>query len=419
MPNGTDSGAEQGATPMGSLWGGWQDGVVTTTEILRRTDDGAVVAGVCAGIAEHYRIDPLLVRVAAVVIALSSGLGIVLYAAAWLLLPRGSAAPALVRVFPPVARVRRRTWTVLVCTAALVVLVLVGFTFSATLLPTMVVLGILYAAQLRPGAKPGGTATAVGTSASGTAPSSDAWPLLGAPAGELVVTTPAGPWRPTNRWGQPVAVQECAAFYAVPDPVGLYGRPTPTRQVRRSRLVALVSGLAIAAVFAMLSLLSAFALVPPVTYLAVALVGIGTALIVGAFVGRPTGFLTLAIALVLLAGAVSTPMTSPGSETSQGFGTAGEMPTQVTVDGNYALDLSRTRVDESRTVGLTVDGGNARLALPQDGNVVVIWRDVYGSVSLPDGQHSRTGRFERIVDPAAPTLTLSVTVALGNLDVTL
>ncbi len=403
---------------MGWLWGGWQDGVVATTEILRRSDDGAVVAGVCAGIAQHYRIDPLLVRVAAVVIALSSGLGIVLYAAAWLLLPRGAAAPALVRVFPPVARVRSRTWTVLVCTAALVVLVLVGFAFSASLLPTMVVLGILYAAQLRPGAKPGGTATAVGTAA-GPSPAPDAWPLLSAPPGELVVTTPAGPWRPTNRWGQPVAAQECAAFYAVPDPVGLYGRPTPTRQVRRSRLVALVAGLAIAAVFAMLSLLSAFVLVPPVTYLVVGLVGVGTALIVGAFVGRPTGFLTLAIALVLLAGAVSTPMTSAGSETSQDFGTAGEMPTQVTVDGNYALDLSRTRVDESRTVELTVDGGNARLALPQDGNVVVVWRDVYGSVSLPDGQHSRTGRFERVVDPAAPTLTLSVTVALGNLDVTL
>ncbi|HET7725114.1 MAG TPA: PspC domain-containing protein [Propionibacteriaceae bacterium] len=272
---------------------------MATTDLLRRSDDGAVVAGVCAGIAQHYRIDPLLVRVAAVLIALSSGLGIVLYAAAWLLLPRGADAPALVRVFPPVARVRSRTWTVLVCAAALVVLLLVGFAFSASLLPTMVVLGILYAAQLRPGTKPGGTP--VDARAPGTSPAPAAWPLLASPPGELLVTTPAGPWKPTNRWGQPLAAEECAAFYAVPDPVGLYGRTASTGLVRRSRLVALVAGLTVAAVFAMLSLLGAFVLVPPVTYLAVGLIGVGAALIVGAFVGRPTGFLVLAVALVLLA----------------------------------------------------------------------------------------------------------------------
>ncbi|HSN11143.1 MAG TPA: PspC domain-containing protein, partial [Propionibacteriaceae bacterium] len=362
----------------------------------------------------------LVVRVAAIIIALSSGLGIVLYAAAWLLLPRGSAAPALVRVFPPVARVRSRTWTVLVCAAALVVLVLVGFAFSASLLPTMVVLGILYAAQLRPGGKPGVTATPMGPPpSSGTTADPDAWPLLSSPPGELVVTTPAGPWRPTNRWGQPLAAQECAAFYAVPDPVGLYGKQAPARHVRRSRLVAMVSGLAIAAVCAMLSLLGAFVFIPPVTYLAVGLVGVGTALIVGAFVGRPTGFIAVAVALVLLAAAVSSPMTSAGSERSQGFATAAEMPSRLSVDGTYALDLSRTQVDQSRIVEVTVDGGNARLSLPQDGNVVVVWRDAYGNVSLPDGQHGRNGQYEHIVDPARPTLTLSVTVTLGNLDVTL
>ncbi|HET7724472.1 MAG TPA: hypothetical protein VFK68_07525, partial [Propionibacteriaceae bacterium] len=106
-------------------------------------------------------------------------------------------------------------------------------------------------------------------------------------------------------------------------------------------------------------------------------------------------------------------------ERSQSFAAAADLPTQLTVDGNYALDLSRTRVDETRTVALTVDGGNARVALPQDANVVVTWHDAYGSVSLPDGQHGRSGQFEHIVDPAAPTLTLSLTVTLGNLDVTL
>ncbi len=392
---------------------------MATTELLRRSDSGAVVAGVCAGIAEHYRIDPLLVRLAAVVIALSSGVGVVLYVAAWLLLPRGSSTPALARVFPHVARVRRRTWSLVVGVAAFAVLVLVGIAVNASLLPTMVVLGILYAAQLRPGSKPSYRPSGRLPSPQPASATTGAdWPLLSSAPGELVVTTPAGPWHPTNRWGQPLTAEECAAFYAVPDPIGLYDRRGLAARVRPSRLVAVVSGLAIAAVFAMMSLLGAFVLVPPVTYLAVGLMGVGTALIVGAFVGRPPGFVAVALALVLVAGAMSGPMTRARAETNQGFGTAREMPTQLEVDGNYDLDLSQAAVDESKTVTVTVSGGNARLALPRHGNVVVVWRDPYGNVSLPDGQHHPTGQYERIVNPASPTLTLSVNVTLGNLEVT-
>jgi phage shock protein PspC (stress-responsive transcriptional regulator) len=392
---------------------------VATSELLRRSDSRAVVAGVCAGIAERYQIDPLLVRIAAVLIALSSGVGLVLYAAAWLLLPRGSSTPALMRVFPPVSRVRSRTWTLLVSAAAFLVLVLVGFVVNASLLPTMVVLGILYAAQLRLGTNPGTSPAASHPrlkEAGG--PASTAWPLLSSAPAELVVTTPAGPWRPTNRWGQPLTAEECAAFYAVPDPIGLYEKRSPAAPVRRSRLVAAVSGLAIAATLAMMSLLGAFVLVPPATYLAVALVGVGGALIVGAFVGRPPGFLVIALGLVLVAGAMGGPMTGARAETDEGFSKASDMPAEVSVDGSYSLDLSHAVVDENKTVAVRVDAGNARVALPAHGNVVVVWRDAYGRVSLPDGQSGSSGQYERLVDPALPTLTLSVTVNLGNLDVT-
>jgi phage shock protein PspC (stress-responsive transcriptional regulator) len=142
---------------------------------------------VCGGIAGTTASIPLLVRLAAVIIALSSGVGLVLYGAAWLLLPRGTGKPALVRVFPKVARVRSRTWTVVVSAAALVALVLVGVIFNASLLPTMVVLGILYASQLRPGNK--GSAPAVAAAAPQTyptrpvpaAPAGAQWPLLAPP----------------------------------------------------------------------------------------------------------------------------------------------------------------------------------------------------------------------------------------------
>lgn len=55
---------------------------------LYRSND-AVIAGVCAGIAEHFDIDPILVRILTVVLALSSfGLMVFVYVLLWLILPK-------------------------------------------------------------------------------------------------------------------------------------------------------------------------------------------------------------------------------------------------------------------------------------------------------------------------------------------
>jgi phage shock protein PspC (stress-responsive transcriptional regulator) len=398
----------------------WQDWGVATTDLLHRSVTDARVAGVCGGIAERYRIDPLLVRLAAVIIALSSGVGLVLYGAAWLLLPRGAGQAAMMRAFPRVARVRSRTWSVVVSGAALLVLVLVGMVFNASLLPTIAVLGILYASQLRPGTKgspaPTGGAAAPQTYPTMPAPAGAQWPLLAPPPGELIITTPAGPWRPTNRFGQPLTAADCAAYYAVPDPIGLYQRPSVAVPMRRSRIVALISGLAVAALFAMMSLLGAFVSVPPVTYLAVGLAGVGLALIVGAFVGRPSGFIAIAIALVLVAGAVTTSAPNPTSSTAQGLTATSDLPPEISVTGDYNLDLSQAQIDETTTVRIRVDGGDAQVILPATGNVTVVYDDHYGVVTL-DGTSGQSGEWHRITDPNGPTLTISITVTLGDLDV--
>lgn len=51
---------------------------------------GRTVAGVCAGIAARYRVDPTLVKVAFVVAALFGGSGFLLYIAAWIAFPSAS-----------------------------------------------------------------------------------------------------------------------------------------------------------------------------------------------------------------------------------------------------------------------------------------------------------------------------------------
>ncbi|HEV2812340.1 MAG TPA: PspC domain-containing protein, partial [Solirubrobacteraceae bacterium] len=60
---------------------------------LRRPNDGRVLAGVCAGVAERIGADPLLVRVAFIAAA-TTGVGFGLYALGWALMPSdGSPAP--------------------------------------------------------------------------------------------------------------------------------------------------------------------------------------------------------------------------------------------------------------------------------------------------------------------------------------
>lgn len=58
------------------------------TERLRRNTRDAMLAGVAAGFADHFHIDPLLVRLAFVCLFLCGGSGFLLYVICWILMPR-------------------------------------------------------------------------------------------------------------------------------------------------------------------------------------------------------------------------------------------------------------------------------------------------------------------------------------------
>jgi signal transduction histidine kinase len=59
---------------------------------IRRRDDGAVVAGICSGVAHTLGVDPTAVRLVFAILTLAGGSGIVLYLGAWLFLPPPGAA---------------------------------------------------------------------------------------------------------------------------------------------------------------------------------------------------------------------------------------------------------------------------------------------------------------------------------------
>ena len=98
---------------------------------LRRDADGAVLAGVAAGLARRLGVDPLIVRVAFVAASSAGGFGLALYLLGWAVMPGRDGARA------PIERIagRRETWLVvagmvLLALAALLLLRAWGIWFS-------------------------------------------------------------------------------------------------------------------------------------------------------------------------------------------------------------------------------------------------------------------------------------------------
>ena len=62
---------------------------------VRRSRSERVIAGVCGGLGRHLGIDPVLLRVAFIILALANGLGLIAYVVAWVAIPEeGADQPA-------------------------------------------------------------------------------------------------------------------------------------------------------------------------------------------------------------------------------------------------------------------------------------------------------------------------------------
>ena len=74
---------------------GHHPGVAVLARAPFRRSPDRVAGGVCAGLAEWLRVDPLVVRLAAVLLGFTTGVGLVAYVAAWWLLPLDPRPPAV------------------------------------------------------------------------------------------------------------------------------------------------------------------------------------------------------------------------------------------------------------------------------------------------------------------------------------
>lgn len=55
---------------------------------LYRSRRSSVIAGVCGGLGEYFDIDPVLIRILAVVLFFASGIGLLAYIIGWIAIPR-------------------------------------------------------------------------------------------------------------------------------------------------------------------------------------------------------------------------------------------------------------------------------------------------------------------------------------------
>ncbi|HET9873401.1 MAG TPA: PspC domain-containing protein [Propionibacteriaceae bacterium] len=405
---------------MGSIWS------------IRRSATDRKLTGLSAGIAAYLGIDPVLVRVLFVVLALSGGVGVVVYGAGWLLFPvEGEDTARIDRLLGS----RAREWSP---AARVVVLVVCGMALLNVLhqvtpfsvVPAGIVAAIWYFGYYRnrPTNRP--------THRSARAP----WP----PQPSQAPSTPSTPADATQRMHAPDAAEPAGqaadwpqaqdprdAFLSYPDPVGLYGDPEPAkpaapslRSSRSARRLRLVSLLALGLTVAALSIADALgATVSATAFVGAALLVVGLTLIAATWLGRARGILALGILLLVALLISAVPHRSVSAEDwsapAQRFTTLADLPAgTITQDvGQLNLDLSDLTMEHSATIPVHLGTGMMTVRAPDGVNVVVRYHIGAGAFMAPDDIFDAGPELDKEVTvqsvPGADTLTLDLSVNRG------
>jgi phage shock protein PspC (stress-responsive transcriptional regulator) len=358
-----------------------------------RPRDGRQVAGVAAGIARRYDIDPVLVRVGFVVAAFS-GIGAALYIAGWILLPDEPADPTA----PAPPRPRGYLVVGLAIAAAITVGSVFGGDGPDVLLPLLAVAGLLYllhrsrggrTSQAGQAGKAGTEAPTGATSAAepgGPSPAKEPGGVTEASAVGHSATRPAaGPpaWDPLGAapfaWDLPEPA---------PAPAAPPQRPLPVTPVTLG--FALIAGSA-AAVIMLLAGSLTLANLP--VLLGVVLAVLGAGLVLGSFLRAGRGLIPFALVLSALTWSV---VAAPLERwQGNGWGELREAPTTVA-----ALQPSY-----QRTAGeIDLDLRNLDLTVPPGGNA----SPVRTTIGLGAGD-------VLVQVPHAADLTLTSSVGVGDL----
>lgn len=119
---------------------------------LRRDPSGSRVAGVCSGLAGRTGIDVNLIRICFVVLALSGGVGVALYACLWAFVPRlGSNDLAIAKHWPRAAQLEQRDLTIITILTCVAVWLLLGSWTPFGITPVIVGVALFLVARRQRG----------------------------------------------------------------------------------------------------------------------------------------------------------------------------------------------------------------------------------------------------------------------------
>ena len=435
---------------------------------IRRSATDIKLTGLCGGVAQQWGIDPVLVRVGWALLALSGGVGLVLYLAGWLLIPVEGSDKALVDDLfgDSVRRWPKELWITLVVVASLAMVAIFGWLSPFTIGPAVVIAVIWYFGFYK-------ARQSKGDGASASPPTADVEPtppseaqLVQYPGPPTPFTEAAQAWQrrieehmhqmatdgrttaaPPNEWpnlpqaDSPQSMldpqpSEHAAFLAQPDPVGLYAEPaavpapikrSDTQSAKRLRLVSLiVLGLTLSGLGVVQGL--GFAL-PLAAYLAAALLIIGLTLVAATWLGLARGLLPVGVLLaiaVLIVTAGGPELRVPvEANHSRAYATLAELPVAGDSEdfGKLSIDLSQLAVTADASYTAHVDVGQLEVTVPEGAHVIVNYTADMGAVraygnevqagseltgQVPDPQRGQ---------PSQHTLTLNLSVDAGNIQV--
>jgi phage shock protein PspC (stress-responsive transcriptional regulator) len=425
---------------------------------LRRSRSDRVVAGVLGGMGRRLGVDPLVLRIVTVVLAIFGGVGVLAYAAAWLLIPaEDEEASVAEQALGRQDTDSPRTATVaLALGLTLVVLVagagIVGGDWDGGVLLLLAALGFVVllrrddrppAAEPAPGddpahpptsgidypgypGYPGKTAADDETAAAGAGREGTA----NEPATQNAATVDLSSDVRTRWWAEDPDWEhgqrlDDESWDSYPEPGT--GPATTTERRPRSALGRITVSVAAVAVGIVAVNDATWATVPAATYVATALAIVGLGLLVGSWWGRSRGLIALGIALgFALVPAVIMGRFDLGYENFTFRPTTlAELPsgTEHRGAGSVLYDLSAVRFTDADRATLDVDqtAGELTVLVPPAVDVVVEVEIGAGEIRAFGNTSSGLGQERLFTDdgdnPGGGTLLLGLELGAGSIEV--
>ena len=373
---------------------------------LRRSRDDRKIAGVAGGIARHLDIDPVIVRIGLVVLAVFGGAGLLVYGALWLLLPEDGSDRAVLSLDD-----RSRTVAVLGI-GVLAALSLVGGPWGFWDFPwPLVLIGVAVVLLLSRRESASGPGPASGGPGPGPAPDGSGSARVSL-AKQPALPGSTDPWQPTLGW------------QGYPPPAA--PRPRDLRK-RGPILFGFTLALAVLAVGLVGVVDVAAEGVPNAAYPAAVVAVCGVMLLVGAFFGRAGGLIALGLlGTVALTGAAASDYWDGGREVERPLSAAQVQEDYWLPAGELVLDLSAVSDPESLTgdaIDVEVGLGRVEVILP-DGVNVDISAEVTGAgeIRLPNETVDGVELLEqdRVRPPGATgesALLVNISAGVGQIEV--